>query len=115
MIIDNALSKFKKSAKEEPATTTSVFKLLRGYGGCLNPPCRPHSHALRDVLTRAGSVQPMPRCLRALLTGFAFESLQVICSALRFLIISEVPAIGGQNANHQKWAQAHALLGFWGG
>lgn len=135
---------FKKSAEEErQAMTTSVFKISRGYGGCLNPPCRPHAYALRDVLTRAGSVQPMPEFFRALLTAFGFDHFEdcrtrasvpaspqklsgsyvtpglcltgwILCFPLRFLIISEVPATGGQSENNQNRPQGLALLGFKG-
>lgn len=68
---------FKKSAEEErQAMTTSVFKISRGYGGCLNPPCRQRPDALEAVFTRAGSVQPTPRFLRALLTSFNFHDFE---------------------------------------
>ena len=160
----------------------SIHKL--GYGGCHNPPCRQRPDALEAVFTRAGSVQPIQRFIRALLTSFNFHDFEdcrtrvsvpaspqklsglyvtpgqtltdrrfnktlnqllpayftrpadrsycdlmpkhghaqrardlvqtAIMCLLRFLIISEVCAMGGTNAKHQKWAQANALLGFGG-
>lgn len=120
---------FKKSAEEErQAMTTSVFKISRGDGGCLNPPCRQQPVAPEAVFTRAPTLctplnrisRPVDGFIRGLITnrshGNRDRGLEqhMENSALRFLIISEVPAVYGRFINYQNRPQGHALLGFKG-
>lgn len=107
---------FKKSAKEEPATTPSVFKLMRGYGGCLNPPCRPHLHASKYVLTRASSVQTSEHPLRALLTVFDFEILQLTARLKMYgsYVTPVLTAMGETFRKQQKQLLTLSAQGFQG-
>lgn len=120
---------FKKSAEEErQAMTTSVFKISRGDGGCFNPPCRQQPVALEAVFTRAPTLcTPLNRVSRPV-DGFILGLIPNRShgnrdrgleqhrdeSGLRFLIISEVPAVYGRFINYQNRPQGHALLGFKG-
>lgn len=120
---------FKKSAEEErQAMTTSVFKISRGDGGCFNPPCRQQPDALEVVFTRAPALctplnrisRPVDGFIRGLITnrihGNRDRGLEQHRdeSGLRFLIISEVPAMGGTSENIKNRPQGRALLGFKG-
>lgn len=120
---------------------------MRGYGGCLNPPCRQQPYALEAVFARVPALCTQPMFISRLADGFtnglianrshakrdrvlqqriddsgfvfyitSEESLtgETTANPLRFLIISEVPAMDCQNADGKNTAQACALLGFRG-
>lgn len=108
--------------------TVTLSGYLRGDGGCFNPPCRQQSDALKAVITRAPALciqrmrisRPVDGFIRGLITnrshGNRDRGLEQHRdeSGLRFLIISEVPAVYGRFINYQNRPQGHALLGFKG-
>ncbi|AKR43313.1 hypothetical protein [Methylophilus sp. TWE2] len=120
---------FKKSAEEErQAMTTSVFKISRGDGGCLNPPCRQQSNALQAFFPRVPALCTQPMLITRPEDGFMNGLIANRSHAKRdrglqqhmddsgfvFLITSEESLMGEIKGKRQNSPLRRALHGFGG-